>query len=110
MKAGSIGATRGAICPGQATVPGGAVWLALLATPQLAANITVGGVGAVDELLSKDLLALSVQAVRGARQLPREGHGLLWGIQQAVPWDLDTKVYCIQMYWIILTVWSCCKL
>lgn len=69
VEASPVGTTRSAVSPGQAAVPSGALWCPVLLTPQLAANITVGGVGAVDKLLSKNLLALLVQAVLGAWQL-----------------------------------------
>lgn len=68
MKAASIGTAGGAISPGQALL-GRAFQRPLLLTPQLAADIAVGGVGAVDELLSKNLLALLVHTVLGAWQL-----------------------------------------
>lgn len=69
MEAGPVEVTRGAVSPGQAAVLGGALLRPILLTPQLAASIRVGGVGAMDELLSKHLLALLVQAVLGAWQL-----------------------------------------
>lgn len=91
MKAGSIGTAGGAISPGQAPILGGALQRPLLLTPQLAAGIAVGGVGAVDELLSKNLLALLVHAVLGAWQLLRQRHGALWDVEQAVPCGYSTK-------------------
>lgn len=61
-----VGGARGAIRPVEAAVFGGAVGLALLPAPQLAADITVRGVGAVHKLLPKHLLTLAVEAVCGA--------------------------------------------
>ena len=65
---------------GQAAVAGGAVGLALLSAPQLAAHQTLRGVSAPGELLSKGLLALAVEAVGVAWGLHGQGHGLLWGV------------------------------
>lgn len=69
MKAGAIEAARGAVSPGQAAIFGGALWSPILSTPKLAADIAVRGVGTVDEILSKRLLALLVKTVLGAWKL-----------------------------------------
>lgn len=66
MQTALVGGARGAIRPVEAAVFGGAVGLALLPAPQLAADVTVRGVGAVHKLLPKHLLALAVEAVCGA--------------------------------------------
>ena len=85
IKTGPVGAAAGgAVGPGQAAVLGGAVLFSLLVAPELSAGVAVGRVGAAEELLSKDLLALAVQAVRDARQLSGQRQGCLWGILQAV--------------------------
>ena len=78
--AGGVGPTGRAVRPGQAAVAGGAVGLALLSAPQLAAHQTLRGVSAPGELLSKGLLALAVEAVGVAWGLHGQGHGLLWGV------------------------------
>lgn len=85
MEACPVWAAGGAIGPGQAAVLGGALLCPVLLTPQLTADIAVRDVGAKDELLSKNLLALLVKAVLCAWQLPRQGQGTLRDIQQTVP-------------------------
>ena len=67
--AGGVGPTGRAIRPGQASVTGGAVGLAFLPAPQLAAHQILWGILALGELLSKRLLALAVEAV-----------GVAWGL------------------------------
>ena len=83
MKTCSVGA-GGAVGPGQAAVLGGAVVAALLVAPELGAGLAVRRVGAAEELLSEDLLALAVQAEGAAGQPPGQRHGRLRGVQQAV--------------------------
>lgn len=84
-----LGFAGGSIGPGQAAILGVAEGLpAAGPAPQLGANVLLRGVGAVLEVLAKDLLALLVQAVQGslAGQLGRQGDGLGRGVQQAVTW------------------------
>lgn len=79
----------GAIGPGQAAVLGVAQRLpSAHPAPQLGADVLLRGVGAVLEVLAKDLLALLVQAVEGslAGQLGGQGEGFGRGVEQAVAW------------------------
>lgn len=83
------GFAGGAIGPRQAAILGVAEGLPTAPpAPELGTDVLLCGVGAVLEVLAKDLLALLVQAVQGfsARQLSRQGEGLSWNIQQAVTW------------------------
>lgn len=99
METGAVEATRRAVCPGQAAVFGGALWRPVLLTPKLAADVTVRRVGAVDEVLPEDLLALLVQAVLGAWQGFGQRHGTLWvwDVQQAVPCG-DSTEHCVSVF------------